>query len=254
MAFTSMIMRRVASLLTLALLASSPAGASSTGCPAGTIYLSFDTGSMHSAELIAQTLRDENVRATFFLANEPTFRGDHSLDAAWAPYWKRLADEGHVFGNHTWSHYIARRDDGSHIQLASMGGRPVVLDEHQYCEELRKVEQAFARHTGRKLSGLWRAPGGRTTQNSVRYAAACGYPLHVHWDNAGFIGDELPSDKYPNSLLLERALNNLKSGDVAMMHLGIWSRKDPAAPILKSLIQGLKRRGFCFGTLGEVRR
>jgi len=243
-------MPRVASLLALALLALASGSAGADSCRSGPIYLTFDTGSMHSAELIAQTLRDEKVKATFFLANEPTFRGDHSLDASWAPYWKRLADEGHVFGNHTWSHYIPRRDEGSRIHLGTMGGKPVVLGEREYCEELRKVERAFTRDTGRRLAGIWRAPGGRTTQNAIRFAASCGYPLHVHWDNAGFIGDELASDKYPNSLLLERALKNLKGGDVAMMHLGIWSRKEPAAPILKPLIQGLKQRGFCFDTLG----
>jgi peptidoglycan/xylan/chitin deacetylase (PgdA/CDA1 family) len=244
-------MRLVCSALLLAWL---PVATSAQNCPAGTIYLTFDTGGMHSAELIAQTLREESVKATFFLANEPTFRGDHSLDASWAPYWKQLADEGHAFGNHTWSHYIARRDEGNRIHLTTMGGQAVVMDEKQYCEDLRKVEQAFVRHTGRKLSGQWRAPGGRTTHNAVGFAARCGYPLHVHWDGAGFIGDELASDKYPNSLLLERALKNLKGGDVAMMHLGIFSRKEPAAPILKPLIQGLKQRGFCFDTLTAGRR
>jgi peptidoglycan/xylan/chitin deacetylase (PgdA/CDA1 family) len=228
--------------------------AAAENCPAGTIYLTFDTGGMHSAELIARTLREENVKATFFLANEPTFRGDHSLDAAWAPYWKRLADEGHAFGNHTWSHHIARRDEGNRIHLTAMSGKPVVMDEKQYCEEFRRVDATFARATGRELSGLWRAPGGRTTPNAIRFAANCGYPLHVHWHAAGFIGDELPSGKYPNSLLLDRALKNLKSGDVAMMHLGIYSRKEPAAPILKPLIQGLKQRGFCFDTLAAGRR
>jgi peptidoglycan/xylan/chitin deacetylase (PgdA/CDA1 family) len=244
-------MRRVYSLLLAGLM---PAAGFAQDCPGGTLYLTFDTGGMHSAELIAQTLREENIRATFFLANEPTFRGDHSLDPSWAPYWKRLAEEGHVFGNHTWSHYVPRRDEGNRVHLTTMGGKPAVLDERQYCEDLRKVEQAFARHTGRKLSGLWRAPGGRTTQNSIRFAASCGYPVHVHWDSAGFIGDELASDAYPNKQLLERALKNLKGGDVVMMHLGIFSRKEPAAPILKPLIQGLKQRGLCFGTLAVGNR
>jgi hypothetical protein len=31
-----------------------------------------------------------------------------------------------------------------------------------------------------------------------------------------------------------------------MAHLGIWSRKDPFAPMLDPLIAGLKGRGFCF--------
>jgi hypothetical protein len=33
-------------------------------------------------------------------------------------------------------------------------------------------------------------------------------------------------------MLLERALANIRDGDILMAHLGIWSRKDPFAPML----------------------
>jgi hypothetical protein len=36
-----------------------------------------------------------------------------------------------------------------------------------------------------------------------------------------------------------------------MMHLGIWSRRDPYAPMLDELLTRLKGRGFCFATLRE---
>ena len=243
-------MRRGCRLLGATLLAAAfPAGAACTG----TVYLTFDTGGMQSAELIAKTLKEEDVKATFFLANEKTYRGDHALDPAWSAYWKELVESGHVFGNHTWSHYTTRRDAGDKI-IVSNNGKERSLNQHAFCEELEKVERAFARDTGKTLSGIWRAPGGRTTRQSIQFAASCGYPVHVHWDDAGFIGDELPSEQYPNDVLLKRALKNIRSGDILMMHLGIWSRKDPAAPILKPLIRGLKERGFCFGTLGVGQR
>jgi hypothetical protein len=76
----------------------------------------------------------------------------------------------------------------------------------------------------------------------------------VHWNEAGFLGDELPSERYPNDVLLKRALANIKSGDILMMHLGIWSRKDPFWPQLDPLLAGLKAKGFCFATLAESRR
>jgi peptidoglycan/xylan/chitin deacetylase (PgdA/CDA1 family) len=80
---------------------------------------------------------------------------------------------------------------------------------------------------------------------------ACGYS-HVAWAEAGFSGDELPSDKWPNAMLLQRALRKLKDGDIVMAHLGIWSRKDPWAPaVLEPLISGLEQKGFCFATLRE---
>jgi peptidoglycan-N-acetylmuramic acid deacetylase len=67
-----------------------------------------------------------------------------------------------------------------------------------------------------------------------------------------FLGDELPSEKYPNRELLAQALSNIRGGDVLVAHLGIWSRQDPWAPaVLEPLILGLKRRGLCFATLRE---
>ena len=61
----------------LSLLAASTAV---TAACKGTLYLTFDTGNMRHAELIAATLAKHDVRATFFLAPERTARGDHALD------------------------------------------------------------------------------------------------------------------------------------------------------------------------------
>jgi peptidoglycan/xylan/chitin deacetylase (PgdA/CDA1 family) len=82
-------------------------------------------------------------------------------------------------------------------------------------------------------------------------AHQCGY-RHVGWAPAGFLGDELPSDKYPNDMLLKKALRDIRAGDVLVAHLGIWSRQDPWAPaVLEPLIAGLKQQGYCFRTLRE---
>jgi peptidoglycan/xylan/chitin deacetylase (PgdA/CDA1 family) len=103
--------------------------------------------------------------------------------------------------------------------------------------------------TGQEMLPLFRAAGGRTSAALLNAAAECGY-THVSWSPAGFLGDELSSEKYPNQMLLERALRNIRSGDILLAHLGIWSRKDPWAPVvLEPLIQGLKEKGFCFATI-----
>jgi peptidoglycan/xylan/chitin deacetylase (PgdA/CDA1 family) len=74
----------------------------------------------------------------------------------------------------------------------------------------------------------------------------------VAWAKAGFSGDELSSEAFPNAVLLKRALDGLRDGDIFMAHMGIWSRKDPWAPAnLEPLITGLKQKGFCFATMRE---
>ena len=249
MAFSLTIMHRVFKLLAglACLLAWQVAGA--TTCK-GTLYLTIDTGWMNHAEHIARTLNKHQVKATFFLANEKTYRGDHSLDSSWADFWKARVAEGHTFGSHTWHHGYFRGDqkDGRTLYV-HMNGKREVFDQTAMCGELNRVEDTFTAMTGKKLERLWRAPGGITTPQSLAFAKTCGY-RHVHWSRAGFLGDELPSETYPNDLLLKNALRDIRDGDTLVMHLGIRSRKDGWAPaVFDPLLTGLKARGFCFDTL-----
>lgn len=222
----------------------------------GTLYLTFDTGSQSQADLVAQTLNKYGVKATFFLANEKTVAGDYSLDPSWTAYWKARVAEGHAFGSHTFDHvYVVRDLPGGRMEMKPQfgpdAGKKLTWSAQQYCDELNRVGQRFSELTGARLDSFWRAPGGRLTPNLRKAGDACGY-AHVGWAEAGFSGDELPSDRWPNQKLLQRALNGLKDGDIFMAHLGIWSRKDPWAPaVLDPLIAGLKQKGFCFATLRE---
>jgi hypothetical protein len=44
-----------------------------------------------------------------------------------------------------------------------------------------------------------------------------------------------------NQACWQKALRDVRSGDILLAHLGIWSRKDPWAPaVLEPLITGLK--------------
>jgi peptidoglycan/xylan/chitin deacetylase (PgdA/CDA1 family) len=222
----------------------------------GTIYLTFDTGSQSQAQLIADTLRRHKIKATFFLANEKTVNDDYSLDPAWAPYWKSLIADGHAFGTHTFDHVYIQRDlpDGQlqvKPQFGEQAGRKLTWTPAQYCSELNRVASRFTQLTGSKLDPFWRAPGGKLTPGLLAAGKACGY-RHAAWAPAGFSGDELSSEAWPNDKLLARALNGLKDGDIFLAHLGIWSRKDPWAPaVLEPLLSGLEKKGFCFATLRE---
>jgi peptidoglycan/xylan/chitin deacetylase (PgdA/CDA1 family) len=164
--------------------------------------------------------------------------------------------EGHAFGTHTFDHVYWQRDAaGGQVvvkpQFGAQAGHKLAWSARQYCDELRRADQRFLDLTGRHLDPLFRAPGGHTSPNILAAAKSCGY-AHVGWAKAGFSGDETPSEAFPNPVLLKRALDNLKDGDIFMAHLGIWSRKDPWAPAdLEPLITGLEQKGFCFATLRE---
>lgn len=218
----------------------------------GSVYLTIDTGTMQPAEEMAAILKKHDVKATFFLANEKTTRGDTSLDPAWAAFWKARADEGHAFGSHTWRHWYFRGDVGadkvSYVPWGAKSGE--TLDEAGVCAELKRSEAAFKAMTGRGFDGLWRAPGGKLTPNTERFAKVCGFS-HVPWSAAGFSGDELPSEKFPSDRLIKTQIRDIKSGDILLWHLGIRARKDPLYPYLGELIAGLKDKGLCFARITE---
>jgi len=222
----------------------------------GTIYLTFDTGSQSQATLIADTLNRHQIKATFFLANEKTVNGDYSLDPSWSAYWKARVAEGHAIGSHTFDHDVLVKDGaGDAIQVkpgfGAHAGKLQSLTPAQYCEEIKRVDQRFVELTGKHLDPIWRAPAGRTSPRTLAAAQACGY-AHVGWAPAGFAGDELSSTAYPNAVLLQKSLRDLRDGDIFVAHMGIWSRKDAWAPAnLEPLISGLEQKGYCFATLRE---
>ncbi len=222
------------------------------------VYLTFDTGHMGVAPLIAEVLARHQVRVTFFAAQEATQAGDGSLGENWAGWWKARAAEGHEFASHTFDHVYWRGDlpgEPPRFRVRASAGPdkdvPKEWTAAQYCEEIGRGARRLEQVTGRKPLPLFRAPGGKTSPRLLAAARACGY-AHVGWSPAGFLGDELPSEAFPNAVLLDKALKGIRSGDILVAHLGIWSRRDPWAPaVLEPLVTGLKARGFCFRTLRE---
>jgi peptidoglycan/xylan/chitin deacetylase (PgdA/CDA1 family) len=218
-------------------------------------YLTLDTGHMGVAPLVADVLNRQQVKVTFFLANEKTQTDGTSLDDQWAPWWKARAAEGHAFGSHTFDHVYWMADVAGGFRVKPSAGRQTgrvqTWTPAQYCAEIQRSADRFEAMTGQKMSPVFRAPGGKTSPKLLAAAKACGWS-HVPWSPAGFLGDELPSDRYPNAQLLQRALRDIRANDILLAHLGIWSRQDAWAPaVLEPLIIGLKAKGFCFATLRD---
>lgn len=246
--------RYVATLL-VAAYAYSTGAAAQNDCK-NPVYLTLDTGHMGVAPLMVDVLRRNKVKVTFFAANEPTQTGNSSLSNEWGTWWKAVAADGHDFASHTYDHVYWRGDIKGVQPLFRMrpsagafAGREFTWDAAKYCAQLNYASERLQDFTGKKSLPLFRAPGGKTSPRLLEVAKACGY-AHVGWAPAGFLGDELPSETFSNDMLLKKALRDIRSGDILMAHLGIWSRKDPWAPAnLEPLIVGLKERGFCFDTL-----
>jgi peptidoglycan/xylan/chitin deacetylase (PgdA/CDA1 family) len=237
-------------LLLVAVLAAAPARASD--CRAGRLYLTIDTGWSREAEEIAGILSARGIRATLFVADEPTHRGDRQLEHGWAEFWQARAAEGHVFASHTLRHWYFTADPAQgRVRYVSRrrGEGSEILDQAALCRELSApIERLRAMVPDAVVLPLWRAPGGIVTANAVAMARGCGL-VHQGWTSGGFLGDELPADAHPNAALLARNLRSIRAGEVLVMHWGVRSRTEPFARILPALLDGLLARGFCFDTL-----
>ena len=162
------------------------------------VYLTFDTGHMGVAPLIAEVLNRQNVKVTFFAANELTKEGDGSLGEHWTPWWKARGVEGHAFASHTFDHVYWRSDlpRGSWQMRPTAGpskGQTEVWTSQRYCDQLQLANTRLEQITGVKPLPLFRAPGGKTSPSLLTAAKQCGF-AHVGWADAGFLGDELPSE------------------------------------------------------------
>ncbi len=131
------------------------------------IYLTFDTGHMGVAPLIARALARHRVQATFFAANERTQEGDGSLGEHWAPWWRERAAEGHEFASHTFDQVYWRADlpgePASFRVQASAGPKEGVVQTWsaaRYCSEIDRGAQRLQQLTGRKPLPLFRAARG----------------------------------------------------------------------------------------------
>jgi peptidoglycan-N-acetylmuramic acid deacetylase len=260
-------LRGLSALLWLAFatnsVAKNPAIPADSACsdPKNTVYLTFDTGHMAVAPLVAEVLNKQGVKVSFFVANERTKTSGGSLDDEWAGWWKARRAEGHEFASHTWDHGVYLRDTARGFAFKPTSGidamragrtKPYELSADEYCAELRKPLDRLKRiDAGFQPLPLFRAPGGKTSPKLLAAAKSCGF-THVGWTPAGFLGDELSSTTHPNATLLAKALREVKGGDILLAHLGIWSRQDPWAPaVLDPLITGLKAKGLCFAKVSE---
>ena len=104
---------------------------------------------------------------------------------------------------------------GLELELVSaepvFAGERLELSDAAYCEQLQRPATRFEQMTGQRMRAIFRAPGGRTSPRLLAAAQRCGWQ-HVPWTPNGFLGDELDSDRYPNTALLEQALRRVRKG------------------------------------------
>lgn len=186
------------------------------------ISLTFDDGPNPDATpQILDTLRDQGVRATFFIL------GAHA--ERWPELVRRVADEGHQIGNHGYFHRKL------HFKSPFYVRRDITLGK-------RAIERAGAR-----APRFFRAPHGFRSPWVSSIAGSMGertigWTLGV-WD----------SDRPGVEAIVKRTIEGTRPGSIILLHDGDGYNangdRTQTAAALPGIIIGLRNRGFEFVTL-----
>lgn len=156
---------------------------------AGSIYLTFDDGpDEHWTPRILDLLAHMNVLATFFVVGRLALEQPELV--------RRIADQGHEVGNHSWSHR-----------------HPWMLSPAAARLEVRDGAAAIADLIGR-APVFFRPPHGRLRRCMLEEIERGGQTL-VLWDRSaldwGPLGD---------ASRISRRLNAVQDGEIVLMHDG----------------------------------
>ena len=183
------------------------------------IYITFDAGFENgNMERILDALKKHGVKATFFLVGN-YFETQPELV-------KRMAEEGHTIGNHTYSH----------PDMSKIG------DIQSFQTELQKNEALYRDILGSEMPKLYRPPQGIYSEKNLEMAQKLGYRT-VFWSLAyvDWYTDDQPTPEQAFSKLLPR----IHPGAVVLLH----STSSTNAEILDELLTKWEETGYSFGDL-----
>ena len=142
---------------------------------------------------------------------------------------RRMADEGHVVGNHTFHH-----PDMSSIS-----------QKEAFQQELNSLADLYQQTTGKPLSHFYRPPQGKYSEENLKQAQELGYKT-VFWSLAyvDWNTDSQPSPEQAYAKLLPR----IHDGAIVLLH----STSRTNAEILDDLLSKWEAMGYTFRSLNDL--
>lgn len=203
------------------------------------VYLTFDDGPSETVTpQILDTLKAENVHATFFLMGKEIDASETNKKLV-----KREFDEGHAIGNHTYSHNYNYLYPGNKINLDNC-----MADFEKTNESLRNIlGQDFS-------TRAVRFPGGQMTwdKKDPKGAEAIDKAIHdkdwhqIDWNALSKDAEGAPKDAQK---LTQEVINTVGKREKAVILMHDTYGKEETAKALPGIIKYLKEQGYEFKVL-----
>lgn len=185
------------------------------------LYLTFDCGYENGYTLsILDTLKENDVKAIFFITG-------HYLSSS-KEIVKRMIDDGHLIGNHTYNHNDFSRSSNKEI-----------------LDDIKKLEDKFYEEFNINMSKYVRPPRGDFDERSLKLLNENGYKsvfwslAYVDWDKFKFNGND-----YSYNSVMRRIHN----GAIILMHTVSKDNEND----LGKIINKLKNDGYVFKSINNV--
>lgn len=184
-----------------------------------TVYLTFDDGPSDSVtNPILDTLKKENVRATFFVVSDRAHGREETL--------KRIAKEGHTIGVHS----------ATHRYTEIYASDESLLKDIDTCA-------AFIKKTTGVTPAVYRFPGGGFRRKAQReLVKAHGYRI-VDWN--AVCGDEEIRDASAETLI-KISLDSAKGKARVVLLLHDSAPRKATAEALPGIISAFREQGYAF--------
>lgn len=186
------------------------------------IYLTFDAGYENgNTEPILDALKKHNATATFFVVG-------HYLETA-PELIKRMVEEGHTVGNHTYHH-----PDMSSIS-----------DKAAFAREMDDVASLYREITGQEMTLYYRPPQGKYSRENLQMAQEMGYTTFF-WSLAyvDWYQDQQPTHEEAFQKLTAR----IHPGAIVLLH----STSQTNGEIMDELLTKWEEMGYTFRPLSEL--
>lgn len=177
------------------------------------VALTFDDGPGQSTEKLLDGLKERNVKATFFLVGE-NIEGNEEIV-------KRMYDEGHLIGNHTFSH----------VQLTA-------VSEGKALEEVNETNEAIKAITGVRPYYI-RPPYGMLSSCMAE---------EIDMQSVLWTVDPEDWNTSDCGAVVRHVVKNAKNGDIILMH-DIFDSSVTAA---LEIVDRLKEKGYVFVTADQL--
>lgn len=186
------------------------------------IYLTFDAGYENGyTEKILDVLKKHDAKAAFFLVGNYIATSPQIV--------KRMVKEGHLVGNHTFTH-----PDMSEIST-----------ENEFRTELSELEKRFEKVTGEKMKKYYRPPQGKYNESNLKMAKEMGYKT-IFWSLAYV--DWYESDQPTKEDAFEKLIPRIHPGAIVLLH----STSKTNCEILDELLGKWEDMGYEFDSLENL--